>query len=297
MVSRRTLLLGALGTAVLAGTGSVVAIEDGVLPGRVRLAQLTGACDVDASIPTTPPGIVKTGTFSSAARHREVGWSLALPPGVANARGLPVVLVLHGRGGDHTTGFVRLGLHRFLAAHVQSGGRPFALASADGGDVYWHPRTSGDDPLTMLTAEFTAILRTMGLNTRRVGVLGWSMGGFGALLLARQAHRGSLPGLSVAAAAAGSPALFSSYRTSASGAFDGKADFAAYGRLAAEPDVGTTPLYVACGTDDAFTNETKRYRANVIPRPGGDIANGCHTDGYWRTLAAAQLRFLAAHLG
>ena len=43
MVSRRTFLLGALGSVVLAAGGSVVAIEDGVLPGRTRLAALVGA--------------------------------------------------------------------------------------------------------------------------------------------------------------------------------------------------------------------------------------------------------------
>jgi pimeloyl-ACP methyl ester carboxylesterase len=296
MVSRRIFLLGALGTAVLAGAGSFVAIEDDVLPGRIRLAELLGACNVDAPLPTTPVGIVKTGTFTSAARHRDIGWSLALPPGHSSASGLPVVLVLHGRGGNHTTGFAQLGLHRFLAAHVQAGGAPFALAAADGGDAYWHPRANGDDPLLMLTTEFVPMLATLGLRTTSVGVLGWSMGGYGALLLARQAHRGSLRGVTIAAAAAGSPALFTSYRDSATGAFDDSADFAAYGTLAEQPDVGTTPLYVACGTDDAFTNETRRYRTNVSPTPSGGVGKACHTDGYWRSLAAQQISFLSAHL-
>ncbi|HEY8730126.1 MAG TPA: alpha/beta hydrolase-fold protein, partial [Acidothermaceae bacterium] len=271
MVSRRVFLLGALGTAVLAGTGSYIAIEDDVLPGRIRLAELVGTCDVDAAPPSGSVGTIKTGTFRSAARHSDVGWLLALPPGQTSANGLPVVLVLHGRGGDHTTGFEQLGLHRFLAAHVQAGGAPFALAAADGGDGYWHPRASGDDPLLMLTTEFVPMLATLGLRTASIGVLGWSMGGYGALLLARQAHRDSLHGVTIAAAAAGSPALFTSYRSSAAGAFDDAADYAAYGTLAEQPDVGTTPLYVACGTDDAFTNETKRYRANVSPTPSGRV--------------------------
>jgi S-formylglutathione hydrolase FrmB len=296
MLSRRTLLLGALGTAVLAGTGSFVAIEDDVLPGRIRLAELVGGCDVDAPLPSGPAGTITSGTFSSAARQREVSWSLALPPGHASARGLPVALVLHGRGGNHTSGFTQLGLHRFLAAHVQAGGAPFALAAADGGDGYWHPRASGDDALGMLTTEFVPMLATLGLRTANVGIVGWSMGGYGALLLARQAHHGSASGVTIAAAAAGSPALFASYRDSAKGAFDDAADFATYGSLATQPDVGTTPLYVACGTDDAFTNETRRYRAHVSPTPAGGIGKGCHTDGYWRSLAAQQISFVGAHL-
>jgi pimeloyl-ACP methyl ester carboxylesterase len=158
-------------------------------------------------------------------------------------------------------------------------------------------RARGDDPLLMLTTEFVPMLATFGLRTASVGVLGWSMGGYGALLLARQAHRDLLHGVTIAAAAAGSPALFGSYRTSAPGAFEDEADFAAYGTLAAEPDVGMTPLYVACGTDDAFTNQTRRYRGNVSPTPSGRLGSGCHTDGYWRSLAAQQISFLAAHLG
>ena len=296
MVSRRTLLLGALGTAVLAGTGSFVAIEDDVVPGRIRLAGLVGSCNVDAQPPSGSVGTIKSGSFASKARHRNVGWSLALPPGHESASGLPVVLVLHGRGGNHTTGFAQLGLHRFLAAHVRSGGAPFALAAADGGDGYWHPRASGDDPLVMLTTEFVPMLATFGLSTARVGVLGWSMGGYGALLLARQGHRGSLSGVTIAASAVGSPALFSSYRQSAAGAFDDAADFATYGALAQQPDVGPTPLYVACGADDAFTNLTKRYRANVSPTPSGGVGKGCHTEGYWRSLAAQQISFLSSHL-
>jgi hypothetical protein len=297
VVSRRTFLLGALGTALLAGTGSAVAIEDGVLPGRNRLAGLMGGCDVDGVPPSGAVGHLTSGQFSSPARRRDVGWSLALPPGHDDPAGLPVALVLHGHGGDHSTGFAQLRLHEFLAAYVRTGGRPFALAAADGGNGYWHPRSDGDDPLGMLSNEFVPMLNKLGLQTDAIGVVGWSMGGYGALLLAREAHRGTLGATSrVAVAAASSPALFASYQASASGAFDNSADFARYGNLASEPDVGATPLYVACGADDAFTSETKRYRAHASLTPAGDISKGCHTNGYWRSVAAAQISFIGAHL-
>jgi hypothetical protein len=300
-VSRRTLLLGALGTAVLAGTGSVFAIEDGALRGRIRLADLMGACEVDATPSPGTVGAITTGRFTSSARHREVGWSLALPPGDRTPDGLPMALVLRGRGGDHSSGFDQLKLHEFLAAYVRPGGTPFALAAIDGGDGYWHPRSNGDNPLGMITQEFLPMLARLGLRTDAVGVLGWSMGGYGALLLAREAHRGALAGkdtrrTTVAAAAASSPALFASYRASASGAFDDATDYANYGDLANEPDVGATPLHVACGVDDAFVQETKRYRTHSSPTPAGDISKGCHTGGYWRSVAAAQISFIGSHL-
>jgi hypothetical protein len=302
MVSRRTFLLGALGTVVLAGMGSVVAIEDDVLPGRIRLAELTGACDVDAVPPAGPGGVITSGRFASSALRRDLGWSLALPPGYTATAGLPVALILHGRGGDHSSGFTQLKLHQFLAAYTRAGGTPFALAAVDGGDSYWHPRSNGDDSLRMLTGEFVPMLGRLGLRSEAIGVLGWSMGGYGALLLARESHRGELSGVAssahttVVAAAASSPALFASYRASASGAFDNTADFAAYGDLVHQPDVGTIPLYVGCGSTDAFTAETKQYRANTAPAPAGGISKGCHTDGYWRSIAAAQISFIGSHL-
>lgn len=261
----------------------------------MKLAELTGQCDVDA----TPPAgdiAIASGTFASSARNTTVGWSLAIPPGTPTTR-LPVVIVLHGRGGDHTTAFKDLKLHDFLAAYTKTGGKPFALASADGGDnTYWHPRRNGDNPLAMLTEEFLPLLKTRGLETSRIGALGWSMGGYGALLLARESHRKTFKDLDVVAAAAGSPALFSSFKSSASGAFDDAADFAKYGDLVDHPDVGDVGLHVSCGRDDAFTATTKRYRGNVTPTPAGDVGKGCHTTGYWRSLAARQVAFLGARL-
>jgi hypothetical protein len=303
MLSRRTFLLGALGAVVLAGGGSAVAIEDGALPGRMRLSELTGACDVDAVPAAGPVGAITSGHFASSARGRDVGWSLALPPGRTIPAGLPVTLVLHGRGEDHSSGFAQLKLHRFLAAYARAGGTPFALAAVDGGDSYWHPRSSGDNPLRMVTQEFLPMLGQLGLRTDTIGVLGWSMGGYGALLFARESNRGTLVNLgasartTVVAAAASSPALFASYQASASGAFDDDADFAKYGDLVSQPEAGNTPLYVGCGATDAFTGETKRYRAHASPLPAGGISKGCHTGGYWRSVAAAQITFIGSHFG
>ncbi|HET9188153.1 MAG TPA: alpha/beta hydrolase-fold protein [Acidothermaceae bacterium] len=295
MPTRRTFLLGGLGVAALAVAGGYAGVEEGILPGRVKLAELTGQCDVDATPPTSNVA-VQSGSFASSARKTSVGWSLAIPPNTP-VKDLPVVLVLHGRGDDHTTAFKDLKLQDFLAAHTKSGGKPFALASVDGGrDSYWHPRRDGDNPLAMLAEEFLPLLRNRGLNTTRIGALGWSMGGYGALLLARESHRKSVKGLDVAAAAAGSPALFGSYKSSAQGAFDDESDFAKYGDLSHDPDVGDTPLHVSCGRDDAFTDATTRYRGNVTPTPAGGIGKGCHTEGYWRSLASQQLAFLGGHL-
>jgi poly(3-hydroxybutyrate) depolymerase len=295
VLSRRRVL--SVGAASAAGVlvGGVAAVEAGLLPGRVQLARALGRCAGPAAPPAPGPP-VRAAQLASGHRGRPVRWQLALPPGVP-ADGLPVVLVLHGRGDDAGTAFRDLGLHVLLARNVAAGGRPFALAAADGGEGYWHPRADGDDPLGMLVNELLPTLGGLGLDVRRIGVWGWSMGGFGALLVARESARGGLGAARVVVAGAASPALFDSYADAAPGAFDDPADFDRWGTLIADPAVdASTALRVTCGDADAFTDPTRRYRAAVTPTPAGDIAPGCHDTGYWATEAPAALSFLADHL-
>ena len=96
-------------------------------------------------------------------------------------RGLPVLVALHGRTGSHTDAYCKLHLDEVLAHLVERGAAPFAIASVDGGDHdYWHPRRD-TDPAGMVAHEFLPLLAAHGLDTRRPGFLGWSMGGYGAL--------------------------------------------------------------------------------------------------------------------
>jgi S-formylglutathione hydrolase FrmB len=296
VVSRRTVLVGGAATVVGALAGGFAAVELGWVPGRVELGEALGRCAGPAPPPDGTGPEVRSALLPSRYRGRDVPWALALPPDVPVA-GLPVVLVLHGRGGTARSAFDELGLHRVLARHVAAGGRPFALAAADGDIAYWHPRASGDDPLGMLVHEVLPALAAIGLAVDRIGAWGWSMGGYGALLLARESERDALDGVRVAAAAAASPALFESAGATSEGSFDGPDDFARWGDLLADPGVSTTPLRVVCGDNDVFTAATRRYRETVRPTPAGDIVPGCHDPGYWAAEAPAALAFLADHLG
>lgn len=294
-VTRRALLAGGVGSLVVAA-GSLAAVEADVLPGRLWLDRELGRGEVDARPPDVATGPLTYRTFASAARRTTVTWGLATPPGVP-ARGLPVVLVLHGRGGDARAAFTMLGLHRFLAAHVAAGRAPLALVSVDGGaDTYYHPRSSGEDPVAMVTDELLPRVAEQGPRTAAIGVMGWSMGGYGSLLLARESDAGRLGGLRVAAASAASPALFATWAASAPHAFDDPADWRRWGDLARRPQVTTVPLQVSCGTSDPFAEQTRVYRAAVRPTPRGRLSPGRHDGGYWRSLAAGQLDFLARHL-
>ncbi len=127
----------------------------------------------------------------------------------------------------------------------------------------------------MLLDELLPLLSGLGLRTApgQVGVLGWSMGGGGALRLA-EAHPGRL-----AAVVATSPAV------AAAGS-----EVAGAGRLAG------LAVKVDCGANDPFAPATRALAAAL---PGAEIAvtKGCHDGGFWQRQAPAQLRFLAAALG
>jgi S-formylglutathione hydrolase FrmB len=122
----------------------------------------------------------------------------------------------------------------------------------------------------MLTAELLPLLAGKGLRTGRVGVLGWSMGGYGALLLGI-----SGPEL-VAAVAASSPALWTSYEASSPGAFDGPEDWAEHDVIGRAREL-RAPVRVDCGSGDPFVGATRRpssaWSARSWPettvRPGG----------------------------
>ena len=59
-----------------------------------------------------------------------------------------------------------------------------AVATVDGGNSYWHARRSGVDPASIIVQELLPLLARKGLDTERIALMGWSMGGYGALLLA-----------------------------------------------------------------------------------------------------------------
>jgi enterochelin esterase-like enzyme len=221
-----------------------------------------------------------------------VGWAVAYPPGASDGTRLPVLLVLHGRGGDHSTAFGDgLGLDRFLADAVTRGGPAFAIAGVDGSDTDWHAGRPARDAGAMVTDEFVPLLGGLSLDVARVDFLAWSMGGYGSMLLASR-----LGPSHVAAVAAESPAIWESANQTAPGAFDGPADYEAHTVLRRQAQLARIPLRIDCGTGDPFYRSTKDFVPTLTPRPAGGFQPGGHDLRYWRRMAPAQLAFVGRHL-
>jgi enterochelin esterase-like enzyme len=286
-VPRRAFLLGA--TGVVAGLGAAAAgVDAGVLPGKHRVAELFAG--PPPPLPDAAAGPTVSGSFASRAMGgARTGWSIAYPPGHRPGQRLPVLVVLHARGGDHTSAFSpHLGLDRYLATLPSP---QFAIASVDGGDhSYWHPRQAGD-AAELVTGEFVPLLAEHGLDTTRIGLFGWSMGGYGALYLASR-----LGPSRVTVAVASSPAIWRTDTEYAAGAFDSPADWTAHTIWGQQAALVGIALRVDCGAQDGFASATRVVRAGLRPTPAGGIESGDHDLSYWRGQAPAQLAFVAAHL-
>jgi S-formylglutathione hydrolase FrmB len=236
-----------------------------------------------------PPAAVAptmvTGSFVSAARGGvATNWAIARPPGQTKA--LRPVIALHGKGSD-AAAVMAGGVEQGLAQAVSAGLAPLAVVSVDGGGSYWHKRASGEDSGTMVLTELLPLLDQQGLDTSRVAFLGWSMGGYGALLLGARLGRAR-----TAAICAVSPALWNSYGAAAPGAFDSADDWSA-NTVFGLPALASIPIRVDCGNSDPFFSATKQFIAQLPTPPSGGFSPGGHDAGFWSQQLPAELTWMA----
>jgi S-formylglutathione hydrolase FrmB len=293
-------LVGAAAAAV-AGVGGAELISRGDVPGKGALDSIDGACSVAAPdlASYAPSGPQLSGTFYSRARNQTVGYTIGYPPGHRPGSELPLVIMLHGYGGTHASALFGLSPARALALRV--GGAPLppmALVTVDGGTGYWNPHP-GDNPQAMLVDEVIPLCRSRGLGQpRRVGVMGVSMGGYGALLLAEK-----FPHL-ISAVAAISPAIWTSYpqaRAANAGAYASAADFAADDAVTHAAALARVPVRVAAGFGDPFYPGVRAFARALPKRTGGgppevSFSTGCHDDAFFTAQEPPSLAFLATHL-
>jgi enterochelin esterase-like enzyme len=292
--SRRALLVGGVAVAGAGLVGAGIGIEQGVLPGRPFLQEHLGLNGPDGVVPDVEPGRVISGSFVSQHRLGEqTGWSLLYPPAHPNPSRLPLVVALHGLGEDHGSLLgPSFGLDRFLAAATAAGVPAFAIATVDGGTSYWHPRPSGEDASAMVVDELLPILAGHDVDTTRVGLIGWSMGGYGALRLA-----GLLGPDRVVAVVAASPAIWSDPGDASSSGFDSAAEYEQYSVVGHQDDLDGVAVRVDVGTGDPFYRDVQDYVDGFDQPVTRTFEPGGHDPGYWRRMLPDELDFLGSRVG
>jgi pimeloyl-ACP methyl ester carboxylesterase len=289
-------LVGGVGGVLVAGAGGLELVARGVLPGRHELDLLDGACSVPApQLHFRPVGPTHEGRFYSAARRKVVGYTIGFPPKFQRGDRVPLVVMLHGEGGDHRSALVGMTPAQAVALRVaREDLAPMALVTVDGGRGYWNPHP-GDDPLAMVVDELIPRCQQLGLGTapRGIGMMGISMGGYGAVEIAERN-----PGL-VTAVAAISPAVWTSYAQAAAvnaGAFASATAFAAGDVVAHSSALRGIPVRIAAGVDDPFLAGQQALAAALPPGNTVVIVGGCHTAPFFLSQEPPSLAFLSEHL-
>jgi len=295
---RRILTLGVGGVAVI-GVAGVVGLElvaRGVLPGEQTLDQIDGGCSVPyTSLRFSLPGTSMSGRFYSHARNQTVGYTIAYPPNDPVGTPLPLVVMLHGFGANHATALSRMSPAQAVALHVNGEPlAPMAMVTVDGGRGYWNPHP-GDNPMAMVISELIPMCQRLGLGLppHRIGTMGVSMGGYGALLLAEK-----YPHL-ISAVAAISPAIWTSYdqaQDANPGAYASAKDFAADDAVTHASALARVPVRVASGDDDPFHPGVVAL-AQALPKGAVvEFSKGCHTGAFFTEQEPPALAFLSQHL-
>jgi pimeloyl-ACP methyl ester carboxylesterase len=203
--------------------------------------------------------------------------------------------MLHGFGGNHTDALT--GMTPAQAVALRIDGHPLAptaIVTVDGGNGYWNPHP-GDNPMAMVVDELIPLCQQRGLGRlpQKIGAMGISMGGYGALLLAEK-----YPDL-IAAVAAISPAIWTSYpeaRAANAGAYESSRSFidndaVSYARLLADK-----PVRVASGDKDPFHSGVESLDQALPSGSAVEFSHGCHTDPFFLSQEPPSLSFLAQHL-
>jgi S-formylglutathione hydrolase FrmB len=149
--------------------------------------------------------------------------------------------------------------------------------------------------MAMVISELIPRCQRLGLGRppRRIGMMGISMGGYGALLFAER-----YPHL-IGAVAAISPAIWTSYaqaRAANAGAYASAAAFAANDAVTHAASLAGIPVRVASGHDDPFFPGVQALARALPAGAVVDFGNGCHTGPFFLQQEPPSLAFLATHL-
>ena len=133
----------------------------------------------------------------------------------------------------------------------------------------------------------------LGREPQKIGTMGISMGGYGALLLAEK-----YPDM-IRAVAAISPAIWTSYEQAQAvnpGAYASAADFAADDAVTHTSALSDTPVRVASGNDDPFHPGVLALAQQLPKSSTVVLSQGCHTGPFFAAQEPPSLQFLGQHL-
>jgi enterochelin esterase-like enzyme len=225
-------------------------------------------------------------TVHSALVHRDLHEILVSPGGDRRNRAL--LVFLHGRSSAPDS---NLRQPLFDALHDLGARAPVVLL-ADGGDhSYWHDRRDGKWGTSVLREVIPAALSRSHADPGRVAIGGISMGGFGALDLARLAPR------RFCAVGAHSAALWFRGADTPAGAFDDAEDFARHDliRFAGTRALYPSEVWIDVGRQDPFL-QAETALARELRSRGTRVRLVIHAGGHggWSGRMGEYLRFYAA---
>src|SRR5689334_13766496 len=208
----------------------------------VSVVALLAACGAAPYSSTRGAKIVRY-TIRSRLMHRSLKQVLIVPAG--GGAGRPLLVMLHGRtsGADQFLGDPMFTELRRLGRNA-----PVILIPSGGDHSYWHDRADGPWGTYVVREAIPAALARAHADAHRIGVGGVSMGGFGALDIARLHPE-------FCAVGAGSAAIWPTAGQTVSGAFDDAADFSRHdvmGAAAHGNPYGHAAVLVDVGETDGF---------------------------------------------
>lgn len=226
-------------------------------------------------------------TVHSKLLHRDLEQA-----GIRSGDHRPLLVLLHGRGASPDS-LVGPGLEHGLA---QLGDRAPSVLMVNGGESsYFHDRRDGPWGRYVLTEAIPAGIERLDADPDRIAIGGISMGGFGALDLARIAPR------RFCAVGGHSAALWATGGETPEGAFDDAEDFDRHDLFAfafVRP-IYRMPVWIDMGTADPFRQSGTEF-AHILRNRGTRVSfhvwPGGHEYRYWQAHLPQYLRFYSAAL-
>ena len=262
---------------------------------RVAALGLLAAAALAVFLVTAAPTVVTKGaqivhfTINSPLVHQSMPVTAIVPAG-SRGQSRPLLVFLHGKGGDQNSSVDGA----LFSALASLGARaPDVVFPYGGADSYWHDRADGAWGSYVYDEVIPQAISRLHADPDAVAIGGLSMGGFGALDIARL-HPGRF-----CAVGAHSAALWVSGGESAQGAFDDAEDFARHDIIGAartgDPYRGTA-VWIDVGTLDPFRSADTTLADEL--RADGQAVQfhvwpGSHELAYWDSHWSSYLRFYA----